>query len=61
MKSKNRIPEAEDSLTRARYTLIWVSHIVDDDDVADELSLMIGEIYNVEERLGEVFVAGETR
>lgn len=60
--STNYVSETESLLMSARYSLIAATMVVDDDDEAsDELARVADELWNIEQRLSEVLVAGDSR
>jgi hypothetical protein len=63
MSSTNYVSETESLLMSARYSLIAATMVVDDDDdeASDELARVADELWNIEQRLSEVLVAGDSR
>lgn len=59
MSSTNYVSETETLLMSARYSLIAATMVVDDDDASDELGRVADELWNIEQRLAEVLVAGD--
>ncbi|WP_424015021.1 hypothetical protein ACOZ35_03160 [Halorubrum xinjiangense] len=53
--------ETESLLMSARYSLIAATMVVDDDEASEELGRVADELWNIEQRLSEVLVAGDSR
>ncbi|MDB2237036.1 hypothetical protein [Halorubrum ezzemoulense] len=61
MSSTNYVSETESLLMSARYSLIAATMVVDDNEASDELGRVADELWNIEQRLAEVLVAGDSR
>jgi hypothetical protein len=61
MSSTNYVAQTESLLMSARCSLIAATMVADDNEASDELGRVAEDVWNIEQRLSEVLVAGDSR